>query len=161
MRCPRIRAGTQSWQTRQKVSLFSSAWKCARRSSKHSYDNVFTLGPPSCVCDHSFGQNARSGVSEKVLAFCHRKRPRKLLGKPTWHVTEERSSDPLVDCDPSGTNGPRHPFLRSIGIVGTNVVDSHLVYEVVSPPILARWKQKTGSNFFAMPKPLPGCKRLC
>ena len=42
-------------QINKGVSLLFSVEICSP-NVKHGYDNVFTLGPPSCVCDHSFDQ---------------------------------------------------------------------------------------------------------
>ena len=46
-------AGTQSGQLDKCVSLLFSV-EIRSPNVKHGYNNVFTLGPPSCVCDHSF-----------------------------------------------------------------------------------------------------------
>ena len=78
-------------QLNKGVSLLFSV-EIRSPSVKYGYDNVFTLGPPRCVCDHSFDET-QGQVSLRSNRVCHRN-DHGTPGQPTKHVTEERHRIP-------------------------------------------------------------------
>ena len=123
MRRPEISKYTVR-QLNKGVSLFFSI-EIRSPNVKHGYDNVFTLGQSSCVCDHSFEQRLIRCLCEVLVSVTAT--TTELLGNPP--STQLGSViGPLIDSDPSGANDTA-PFLRCSGS-RNNVIDSHLVYEV-------------------------------